>query len=84
MRLHLVAFMAVSLLSAVAAAGAKMEASELVNNQGERMGTATMTQGTVGVLVKIEVYGLPPGYHGMHFHAVAGCSNHGAFNDKMA
>ncbi len=79
MRLHLVAFMAVSLLSAAAAAGAKTVTSELVNNRGERAGTATLTQGTAGVLIKLEVYGLPPGYHGMHFHAVADCSDHEAF-----
>lgn len=79
MRLHLVAFMAVSLLSAAVAAGTKTVASELVNNRGERAGTAILTQGTAGVLIKLEVYGLPPGYHGMHFHVVADCSDHEAF-----
>lgn len=77
--LHLIAYIAASLFSAVAAAGAKTATSELVNNQGERVGTVTLTQGTAGVLITLKVYGLAPGYHGMHFHGVADCSDHEAF-----
>lgn len=77
--LHLVAFIAVSLFSAAAAAGAKTATSEIVNNQGEGVGTVTLTQGTAGVLITLKVSGLPPGYHGMHFHGVGDCSDHEAF-----
>lgn len=77
--LHLITFIAISLFSAAASAGTKTVTSEIVNNRGERVGTVTLTQGTAGVLMLLKVYGLPPGYHGMHFHSVADCSDHEAF-----
>jgi Cu-Zn family superoxide dismutase len=76
---HFFALIAASLLCAPAAAGGKTATSELINNQGERVGTLTLTQGTAGVLITLRVSGLPPGYHGMHFHAMADCSDHAAF-----
>ena len=52
---------------------------EIVGKSGEVIGTLKLTQGTQGVVVNIKVSGLPAGYHGMHFHAVASCDHAGGF-----
>lgn len=53
----------------------------IVNNSGQSIGEVFITQGTEGVLINIKVTGLPPGYHGMHFHTVADCSDHDHFKN---
>lgn len=47
----------------------------LVNNSAQKIGQVVLIQGTQGVLVTISAQGLPPGYHGMHFHNVGDCSD---------
>ena len=41
---------------------------------GKDMGSATLTDGPRGVLVRLELKGLTPGWHGLHFHEKADCS----------
>jgi len=45
----------------------------LVNNSGQRIGRATLTQGPTGLLIRVEAEGLRPGWHGIHIHAVGRC-----------
>ena len=40
-------------------------------------GTVTLTQAPKGLLVRIEAEGLSPGWHAVHFHSVADCSDPG-------
>ena len=47
---------------------------ELKNSAGAAIGSATLAEGPSGVLVKVEVKGLTPGWHGLHFHEKADCS----------
>ena len=42
---------------------------ELKNSAGAAIGAATLAEGPTGVLVRVEVKGLTPGWHGLHFHA---------------
>lgn len=49
--------------------------ADIINGDGKIIGRATFVQGTNGVIVSIEVKGLPPGLHGMHFHNVGDCSD---------
>ena len=42
---------------------------------GEPRGTGVLTSGAKGVLVRLELTGLTPGWHAIHFHAVADCSD---------
>ena len=42
---------------------------------GEARGTGTLTPGPTGVLVRLELTGLTPGWHAVHFHSVADCSD---------
>jgi Cu-Zn family superoxide dismutase len=47
--------------------------------QGRNVGTARLTQTPHGVLILIEVSGLPPGPHAFHVHAVGRCEGAGGF-----
>ena len=47
---------------------------ELKNSAGASIGSATLAEGPTGVLLKLEVKGLTPGWHGLHFHEKADCS----------
>lgn len=40
-------------------------------------GTAALRQGSTGVLMRVEVNGLAPGWHGLHIHAVGQCESPG-------
>jgi Cu-Zn family superoxide dismutase len=47
----------------------------IVNGQGATIGTVTATDGPKGgVLLYIEATQLPPGFHGLHLHAVGTCT----------
>lgn len=52
----------------------------IVNNAGQEIGTASFTEGPRGVLIQIELQqgSVSPGWHGLHFHAVGSCHDHGA------
>lgn len=47
--------------------------SDLINGQGAKIGTVTLSQGRTGLLMKVEATGLTPGWHGIHLHATAKC-----------
>lgn len=44
---------------------------------GKAVGTLELTQEAAGVRLKLEVRGLAPGKHGMHFHEVGRCEGAG-------
>ena len=58
--------------------GSKAE-SVIINNQGENVGKALYVQGSEGVVITVDVKGLPAGKHGMHFHQKGTCADHKAF-----
>ena len=47
---------------------------ELKNPAGASVGSALVTEAPNGVLLHIEAKGLPPGWHGLHFHETGDCS----------
>lgn len=49
--------------------------SDLKNPNGRSLGKVTVTAAPHGVLLLIEAQGLKPGWHGMHFHEKADCSD---------
>ena len=55
-------------------ANAQTIASALRNAAGDTIGKVILTEAPRGVLVRIEVTGLAPGWHGLHFHEKADCS----------
>ena len=52
----------------------------IINNAGDQIGTASFTEGPRGVLIQIDLQpgSISPGWHGLHFHAVGHCHDHGA------
>lgn len=54
-------------------AGARASAA-MRGPDGAAMGTVELTQGPNGVLISADVYGLSPGPHGFHIHAVGACA----------
>lgn len=47
--------------------------ADIVNAQGQKIGTATFSQTRAGVRIKLDVSQLPPGTHGTHIHTVGKC-----------
>jgi Cu-Zn family superoxide dismutase len=52
----------------------KKALSDLVNGQKTFAGHVDITEAPGGVLLRVEVQGLTPGWHGMHLHEKADCS----------
>jgi Cu-Zn family superoxide dismutase len=54
-------------------AGQEKAQAELKNAKGEHVGAAELTQTPHGVLLKVELSGIPAGTHAFHVHAVGKC-----------
>lgn len=76
--------LALTLVAAFALAGAARSQTppaspqaqvELKGADGKVVGKATLTEGPRGVLIRLSVQGLPPGWHGLHFHEKGDCSS---------
>lgn len=68
--------LAVALMWATAAfaqSAAQSAHADIVNAQGQKIGTATLRPSTNGVRIDIEASQLPPGTHGIHIHTVGKC-----------
>ena len=48
--------------------------AELKNSTGQTVGAVVLTAAPKGVLLQIEIKGLSPGWHGLHFHEKGDCS----------
>ena len=60
--------------SPVSAESVKTHAeAELIGLDGKPLGTAELSQTGRGVLVALDLHGIPPGEHGVHVHAVGAC-----------
>ena len=68
-----VAVLAVAVAPPLASA-ADMAGADIVNTDGAVIGKATFEQTPTGVLMSVDVAGLPPGGHGIHLHAAGSCT----------
>jgi Cu-Zn family superoxide dismutase len=62
----------VGVVSAQAADGQSATA-QVKAADGKALGTATLTEAPHGVLLRVELKGLTPGWHGLHFHEKGDC-----------
>ncbi|MEZ5897453.1 MAG: superoxide dismutase family protein [Parvularculaceae bacterium] len=63
------------LLADLAPAGGADATGVLVSPDGEEIGQLTFTQGPRGVVMRVDIAGLTEGWHGIHLHNVADCSD---------
>lgn len=56
------------------AADAQTATAVVKSGSGQDLGSASLTEGPHGVLVRLELRGLTPGWHGVHFHEKGDCS----------
>jgi len=47
--------------------------ADLINAQGQKIGTAVITQAAAGVKIDVNVAQLPPGTHAFHIHTAGKC-----------
>jgi Cu-Zn family superoxide dismutase len=74
MRTPLAALAALTIAAPALAQPAAPQHVDLKNNAGASIGHAMIVDAPNGVLMHIEVKGLTPGWHGLHFHEKADCS----------
>ena len=49
--------------------------AQIMNRQGQTVGKAQLTLSDHGGLLRVTMWNMPVGWHGMHFHAVGDCSD---------
>jgi len=69
----LCAAIAVYCTPAIAQQAARSAHADIVNAQGQKIGTATILPSSSGVRINVEVSQFPPGVHGIHIHTVGKC-----------
>jgi Cu-Zn family superoxide dismutase len=75
MRIRILLFISATLFgaSAFAQTAPAIAHADIVNAQGQKIGTAEFTSASDGVSIAVKVAQLPPGIHGMHIHTVGQC-----------
>lgn len=68
-----VALVTLALPGLPAAAQEQPALAVFADGTGRQVGTATLTEGPHGVLMQVNVGGLPPGTHGFHIHGAGRC-----------
>jgi Cu-Zn family superoxide dismutase len=58
---------------AFAQSAAQSAQADIANAQGQKIGTATISQADGGIRIDVQVSQLPPGTHGIHIHTVGKC-----------
>lgn len=72
---HLLLAAAIAALPSLAVAQDTAKA-EIVDKSGKAIGAATLTEAPKGVIIRVELQGLPPGYKAMHIHSTGTCEDH--------
>lgn len=83
---HKAAVAALGLTLAAAPLAAADLTATTIDGTGADVGTVTIKGGKGGIVMRLSLKpgALMPGWHGLHFHAVADCGDVGAFKNSMA
>jgi superoxide dismutase, Cu-Zn family len=73
--MHCVAAGCLALATAGAMAEGHKAAATFVDRQGNEIGTASLTGGPNGTLIRIEIDGLPEGWKAIHIHEIGTCDD---------
>lgn len=60
---------------AAASHAAERATASIIDRQGQTVGTATLVEGTQGVMIHLTARGLPPGPKAIHIHSVGTCED---------
>ncbi|MEL6361944.1 MAG: superoxide dismutase family protein [Pseudomonadota bacterium] len=63
------------MLTEITAQGRVDAAGKLIGPNGNDMGVVAFTEGPYGTIIRLDVSGLAPGWHGIHLHKVGDCSD---------
>lgn len=79
MKLTLLAGVLVVLLGCASrdVGAAQMAIAQLQGADGQPVGVATLVEGSGGVAITVNLYGMPPGTHAFHIHAAGSCDRPG-------
>ncbi|MCB2114259.1 MAG: superoxide dismutase family protein [Parvularculaceae bacterium] len=61
--------------STLAAAEWSDARADFVSPSGEKMGAVEFHDGVGGVLIRVDIDGLTPGWHGIHLHMIGSCAD---------
>lgn len=75
MTIKLVTAAALLGITAAAAQAADRATAEFIDRQGNAIGMASLTEGPHGVLIYLELEGLPPGPKAIHIHGIGTCED---------
>lgn len=56
-----------------AGAAAALAGGDIVDPGGKKIGTVSVSKATHGLSVHVTAAGMPPGFHGLHMHAIGKC-----------
>ena len=63
-----------AVLASATVSAADLAAADIINAEGSVVGKARFEQTPSGVLMFVDVTGLPPGGHGIHLHGTGACA----------
>lgn len=71
----LLALAVAAAITSTPAFAAERAGAQIIDRQGNAVGTATLTESPHGVLIHISAKGLPPGPKAIHIHSVGTCED---------
>lgn len=82
--LSLIALTSLLAVPALAHNHSPSDAGAIKGNDGAKLGTVTAQAAPKGVLLRVDLKGLTPGWHGIHFHAKGDCGDQEKFLNSGA